>query len=93
MNGHETAETLALQALGWLVADDAMLTAFLSLTGASASDLARGARDPGFLGAVLDFVLAEDDRVIACAAALNCAPQAVAGARARLPGGDVPHWT
>jgi hypothetical protein len=93
MNRRESAETLALQAFGWLVGDQEMLAAFLHLTGASGADLARGARDPAFLGAVLDFVLAEDARVIACAEALDCPALHIPQARAHLPGGDVPHWT
>ncbi|MFN3972587.1 MAG: DUF3572 domain-containing protein [Gemmobacter sp.] len=93
MNRQETAETLALQVLAWLVGQPDTLGAFLTLTGASAADLACGARDPAFLGAVMDFVLAEDARVIDCAAALDCPPMRIAEARAGLPGGDLPHWT
>lgn len=93
MDRRESAETLALRAFGWLLEDPEMLSAFLGLTGATGTDLARGAQDPAFLGAVLDFVLAEDARVMACAGAVGCPPEAVATARAHLPGGDVPHWT
>lgn len=93
MSRQESAETLALQVLGWVVGQPEQLGAFLTLTGASAADLAQGAREPAFLGAVMDFVLAEDARVIECAADLGCQPLRLAEARAALPGGDLPHWT
>lgn len=93
MNRQETAETLALRALGWLVGQDDVLAAFLAATGAAPGDLRTGAADPAFLGAVLDFLLAEDARVIACAEALGEPPTRLAEARTALPGGDLPHWT
>ncbi|QYK41150.1 MAG: DUF3572 domain-containing protein [Paracoccaceae bacterium] len=93
MNRQEAAETLALQAVGWLASDADRLGGFLAATGASPADLRRGMGDPAFLGAVLDFILAEDDRVIDCARSLGVPPVRVAEARAALPGGDSPHWT
>ena len=57
----ETAETLALRALGWIAAEEGLAGAFLAASGASASDLAERAGDPEFLSFVLDFLLAEDE--------------------------------
>ena len=89
----EFAETLALQALGWLVAEPGRAQAFMAETGIAVGELAGLAGDAVFLGAVLDHVLAEDARVLDLAAHLGVAPAQIPAARARLPGGDAPHWT
>lgn len=88
----EGAETLALQALGWLVGQDDLLPVFLGSTGAGLDSLAAGARDPVFLASVLDFLLMDDAWVMACADGIGCAYPALAAARAALPGA-APHWT
>ena len=93
MSGREFAETVALQSLSWLLADDELLPRFLAATGADPSQLVNLAREPVFLGAVLDFLLTEDSLVLGFAEAAGLAPEAVLRARAGLPGGDVPHWT
>lgn len=89
----ESAEALALAALGWLVGDPGRAATFLAQTGLAPGALAPMAADPVFLGAVLDHVLAEDARVLDLAAELGVAPGEILSARARLPGGDAPHWT
>lgn len=89
----EQAEAVALRALAWMAEDPARLGAFLSASGAGPGDLARGARDPAFLGAVLDVLLQSEADVLEFAAAAELPPETVLRARAALPGGDVPHWT
>ncbi len=89
----DQAETLALQALAHVAAHEDLLGAFLVSSGADLDGLRAGASDPAFLGAVLDFLLQEDDRVPALAAALGVAPTLPAQARAALPGGQAWHWT
>ncbi|HLQ20177.1 MAG TPA: DUF3572 domain-containing protein [Tabrizicola sp.] len=89
----EVAQVLAIQALGWIAADDEVFPVFLAATGADMAALRTRAADPEFLGAVLDFLLQDDRWVIAfCDAAGHpyTAPQA---ARAALPGGEVINWT
>ena len=82
MAGQESAETLALQALGWLVAQDELLPQFFAATGANALTLPTQAADPEFLGAVLDFLLMEDATVIAfCAKASGLEAAAPSAAR------------
>ena len=93
MDGQEAAEALALRALVWMLDDDDRRSAFLSSTGAAPADLAAGAVDPAFLGAVLDFLLADEARVIAFCTDENLAFDRPMRARAALPGGDLPHWT
>lgn len=87
------AELLALQALGWLAGDPERAGAFLAAAGAVPEAMAEGARDPVFLGFVLDHLLAEDARVLDFAAEHDVVPETLARARAALPGGDVPDWT
>lgn len=89
----DQAETLGLRALAHVVGQDALLGAFLAATGADAAALRRGAGDPAFLGAVLDFLLQEDARVLAFAEAEGIPPTWPGLARAALPGGQLPHWT
>lgn len=89
----DDAEIIALRGLAHVVGDATLAAAFLSATGLSAAALRGVARDPQALGAVLDFLLAEDARVLALAAAAGCAPEDVARARQSLPGGETPHWT
>lgn len=91
--GRESAEVLALNALGWLAGESDEIGAFLNATGLARGDLAGLARDAGFLAAVLDFCLESDARVLACAAVLCVPPTALAEARMALPGGNDPHWT
>ncbi|MFN3824171.1 MAG: DUF3572 domain-containing protein [Pseudorhodobacter sp.] len=93
MSRQETAETLALEALAWIAAQDDLLGTFLGATGAAMSDLARDARDPLFLGAVLDFLLMDDAWIIGFCDATGHARTAPAEARAHLPGGAQMHWT
>lgn len=89
----EQAEILGLQALSHIVAQDDLFAAFLAASGASPAELRARAADPAFLGAVLDFLLEDDRRVLDFAAAAGIAPTQPAEARARLPGGQVWHWT
>lgn len=93
MNRQETAEITALRVLTWVASDPELIGAFLNATGADHGQIAALAREPQFLAAVLDFCLEADDRVIACAAALEMRPEALVQARTGLPGGQDPHWT
>lgn len=89
----DSSETIALQALGWLAANDELLPVFMGATGASADDLRQNATDPEFLGSVLDFLLMDDAWVMACCEALNLPYEGLMQARAGLPGGQQMHWT
>lgn len=89
----DAAETTALQALGWLAANDELLPVFMGATGVSSEDLKTNATDPEFLGAVLDFLLMDDAWVMACSEALNVPYDGLMQARAVLPGGQQVHWT
>lgn len=89
----DAAETLALQALAWLVANDDLLPVFLDATGASKADLRDQAGDPAFLGSVLDFLMMDDAWVIAFCDAHTIPYERPLFARAALPGGEQVNWT
>lgn len=89
----ETAEVLGLQVLGWLAADEELLPVFLGATGASEADVRAGARDPVFLGSVLDFLMMDDAWVVKACDALGVAYEAPMQARQALPGGAQVNWT
>ncbi len=89
----ESAETLALTALGWLVGNEELLPVFLGSTGASIEDLRARAAEPDFLASVLDFLLLDDSWVLAFCDA-NAVPYEQPGlARSMLSGGADIHWT
>ncbi|MBW0159066.1 DUF3572 domain-containing protein [Sedimentimonas flavescens] len=90
---HESAQVLAIRALGWLAGQDEIFDAFLAASGAAASDVRAMASDPGFLCAMLDFLMQSDAWVITCAGDLGVPPEVLQGARAVLGGGDQRHWT
>ena len=89
----ETAETLALQVLGWIVAQDEMMGDFMAHSGLAPQDLRQRAAEPEFLAAVLDFLLLSDDWVMAFCTDANLPFTAPQMARAYLPGGEATHWT
>ncbi len=89
----DRAETLALQALAWLVGNDDLLPAFLGATGASEGDLRAQAADPAFLGAVIDFLSMDDAWIVAFCDANGLAYDLPMRARAALPGGQQMNWT
>lgn len=89
----DRAETIALQALGWLVSDSGQLDGFLALTGATPEDLRARATDPAFLASVLEFLLGEDARVQAFCADLGLDPTEPMRAAQILAGPRFRHWT
>ena len=88
----DQAEVVALGALAW-IAEAELLEVFQGATGADRDTIRGAAGDPAFLGAVLDFVLMDDDWVRGACDAQALPYEAILQARAALPGGDLPHWT
>lgn len=89
----QDAETVALQALGWIAAQDDLLPVFLGASGADLADLRHRAAEPEFLGAVLDFLLMDDAWVMGFCTEAGHPFTRPAEARAMLPGGGQTHWT
>lgn len=89
----DSAETLGLQALAWLVGQEELIGVFLGASGASESDLRERAGDAEFLGSVLDFILMDDEWVVRFCDSQQIPYDRVMMARAALPGGEQVHWT
>lgn len=88
-----SAVSVGLDALLWLTGRPDEMGALLALSGMAPAELRRRAREPEFLGFVLDFVLADEGRARAFAEAHDLPPETALRARAALPGGDAPDWT
>jgi hypothetical protein len=90
----ELAETLAVQALTWLIGEDDLRDVFLGASGASEQDLRNGVLNPVFLGSLLDFICMDDAWIIRF-----CDENGISNymhpkmARQALPGGEQANWT
>lgn len=89
----DAAQTLALQALTWLVGNDEILPLFMGASGASGDDLRARAGEPEFLGAVLDFLMMDDAWIMAFCDDAGIGYDLPMQARQALPGGAQMHWT
>lgn len=78
-----TPQVLALEALGWALADGRRAERLLDLTGLTPARLREGVGDEAVQAAVLDFLAAHEPDLIAAADALGTSPETlVAAARA-----------
>jgi hypothetical protein len=82
----KTAEILGLQALGWLAGDPDGLDRFLLSAGTDAAVLRQAAEDPAMLGAVLEFLLANEDLLLRFCEESSIRPVEVHTARQLLEG-------
>lgn len=88
------AETLAIEALGFVAGDGELLPRFLAISGIAASDIRAAAREPGFLAGVLQFILAHEPTLMRFAAESGADPASIAAACRALPFGDDSHeWS
>lgn len=77
----DTAETIAVSALSFLVSRPSDLDRFMALTGLGSDTIRQGAGEPGFLGGVLDHLLTDERLLIEFAAEAGLPPEDVARAR------------
>lgn len=89
----EHAETIALQALGWLVADDDLCGTFLGATGGTLDDMRQKASDPAFLASVLGFLTTNDDWIIGFCDTVRIGYDQPLRALYALPGAEKVEWT
>jgi len=81
----EDAQTVALKAIAFIAADEDLLPRFVALTGCGQDEIRSRIGDPGFLGGVLDFVLADEPTLLAFAEAAELPPETPMAARSLLP--------
>ncbi len=89
----EQAQTIALQALGWLVNRDDLRDLFLSSTGGLSADLAENATDPAFQSSILEFLTMDDAWVTSFCDDVGLKYDQPMRARFSLPGAEQVHWT
>ena len=86
----EAAQELAINALGWLAGQPEPLDRFLALSGLGPHNLREAANDASFLGAVLDYLIADEPLLMAFASDQALRPQTIVESRRHLPGDDGP---
>ena len=94
MTGHRdtaraAAESIAIQALGFLAGNPQRLARFLQLSGLNPEGIRAAATDPAFLAGVLEHVTSEEALLVAFAAEAAMKPEDIARARTILSG---PAW-
>ena len=82
----ESAEMLAIQALAFIAEEPERLGAFLAASGIGPDAIRDAARAPGFLGGVLDHMLADESLLLAFADSAGLDPASIARARRALSG-------
>ena len=93
MMSRGAAEDFAARVLGWLAADADRTRPETARSGESPAGLRRRLADPGLWLAILEFLLLDEDLLLAACADLGVSPLTPAQARAALPGGNDVHWT
>jgi Protein of unknown function (DUF3572) len=82
----EAAETLAIDALGYIAEEPERLNRFLGITGIEPSRIRTAAGEPGFLAGVLEHMLGDESLLVAFATSAGIDPMEVARARSVLAG-------
>ena len=82
----EAGRSLAVSGLAFIAADSDRLSRFLNLTGLGPHNLRTAAADPAFLNSVLDYLVGDEQLLLAFAADAGLKPEAVARAHAALRG-------
>ena len=77
-------ETIALEALGWVLTDEARAERLLALTGLTPDALRGGLGDKAVLGAVLEFLAGHEADLVAAAIALDLPPEEISAAAREL---------
>jgi hypothetical protein len=85
-NNIEYAETIALKAVKFILTDDETQQSFINTTGILPADLEIMVKDLNFLGGVLDFLLASEDKLLEFCTNYNIDPEEPAKIRRLFPG-------
>jgi len=82
----KVAEMLAIQALAFIAEDSERLTRFLDMTGLKPEQIRTAAQQQGFLGGVLEHMLADENLLTGFADSAGIDPAEVARAHGALGG-------
>lgn len=82
----DDAETIALQALGFLADDPQRVSRFLALTGSDAGQLRAEAKNREFQAATLEYILGDESLLLAFCQEAGIDPVAIGPAYALLGG-------
>jgi uncharacterized protein DUF3572 len=82
----QSAESIAVAALGFLAAETGRLERFLDLSGLEPRSIRAAAADPQFLAGVLDYIHTNEPLLTAFATSIDTDPTTVERARATLNG-------
>ncbi len=88
-----TAETIAIRALEWLVGHDELRPVFLGASGADEASLKAATEDRELLLAILEFLTMDDRWITEFCDWAGLDYSVPMAARSALPGGAGPHWT
>ncbi len=88
----EQAEILALQALAFVAGDEKMISALQAQSGLAPDSLKDNLENSALLGSILDFLLEDERRLVACCEANEWELELVGQARRALPGNTSGIW-
>ncbi len=77
----QEADMIGVAGLSWLAAEPERIGRFLAVTGLGPENVRAAARDPSFLPALLDYLLANEKDLVAFASEMNLDPNRVRAAR------------
>jgi hypothetical protein len=77
----QEAEVIGVAGLSYLAAEPERIGRFLAITGLGPENVRAAARDPSFLPALLDYLLANETDLLAFATEMNVDPPRVRAAR------------
>lgn len=84
----ESDETLALQALGWIMMDEPRRERLLGMTGLSPEELRASLGEVATLSAILQFLAAHEADLVRCAQDIGVTPDQMGAAARRLAGDE-----
>lgn len=87
-----TNEVIALEALGYIMGEDALRDRFVALTGLDANILRSSLDQPGTLASILEFLVSHEPDLIAAAEAQDQSPETLVKAWRSLGGGAGQEW-
>lgn len=87
----DDAETLAIDALSFLAAEEGLLARFAAVTGHTLASIRAEASSPDFLAGILDFLMSDESLLLVFASHKGVTPPEIAAARQALSP-DVAAW-